>query len=171
MSRILILGNSGSGKTWLAAALAENNGSDVVNLDSVFWMPGGYNQKRSEEQVAIAIEEIKQASDWVVEGVFGALIEPLVECADMMIYLDFQWQDCYEALLSRGSESSKQLDPEAADANFQALLTWASQYEHRHNKNSREFHQRLYQSFEKDKYRLLNRNDVNQFVKDFGASI
>lgn len=44
MKRILIIGNSGSGKSWLAARLAEELTIREVNLDTIVWQPGGFNQ-------------------------------------------------------------------------------------------------------------------------------
>ncbi len=45
MKRILIIGNSGSGKSWLAARLAEQLTIREVNLDTIIWQPGGFNKK------------------------------------------------------------------------------------------------------------------------------
>jgi adenylate kinase family enzyme len=51
MKRILIIGNSGSGKSWLAAQLAERLTIREVNLDTIVWQPGGFNQKRSQHEI------------------------------------------------------------------------------------------------------------------------
>ncbi|MCG6220788.1 hypothetical protein [Vibrio diabolicus] len=47
MKKILIIGNSGSGKSWLSNQLSRKLQLQEVNLDSIVWEPGGYNQKRS----------------------------------------------------------------------------------------------------------------------------
>jgi len=35
--KAIIIGNSGSGKTWLAAQLAVHCGAPVAHLDEIFW--------------------------------------------------------------------------------------------------------------------------------------
>ncbi|MBE3803320.1 AAA family ATPase, partial [Vibrio parahaemolyticus] len=47
MKKILIIGNSGSGKSWLSKQLSRKLQLQEVNLDSIVWESGGYNQKRS----------------------------------------------------------------------------------------------------------------------------
>lgn len=44
MKRTVIIGNSGSGKTFLARALAAGSGIPVIHLDEIFWQPGGFNR-------------------------------------------------------------------------------------------------------------------------------
>ncbi|MBS9940334.1 AAA family ATPase, partial [Vibrio alginolyticus] len=99
-----------------------------VNLDSIVWEPGGYNQKRSTGAIENEIASIKSQCNWVVEGVFGALAEQLIFSADMLLFLDLEWSECKSSLYARGSESSKQLNEEQAEKNFRELLKWASEY-------------------------------------------
>jgi adenylate kinase family enzyme len=56
---MIIVGNSGSGKTWLAKKLAKVEGCQVIHLDNIFWEPGGFDRKRSPEEVAKMIGESK----------------------------------------------------------------------------------------------------------------
>ncbi len=168
MKRVLIIGNSGSGKSWLSSHLSSLLRVKEVNLDSVVWEPGGYNQKRSQESIDSELDKLSSESSWVVEGVFGALAEKLVSSAEMLIFLDMDWLLCQESLLLRGSESSKQLDSELAEKNFQALLNWASEYDSRTSKSSHEYHNQLYADFKGDKLRFSTREEVNAFI--FSAS-
>ncbi len=82
MKRILIIGNSGSGKSWLAARLAERLTIREVNLDTIVWQPGGFNQKRLQHEIDHAIQTLAQEPSWAVEGVFGALAKQLLDAAD-----------------------------------------------------------------------------------------
>ncbi len=107
MKRILIIGNSGSGKGWLAARLAEGLTIREVNLDTIVWQKGGFNQKRPQHEIDHAIQTLAQEPSWVVEGVFGALAEQLLDAADTLLFLDLDWSVCRDSLLSRGSQSSK----------------------------------------------------------------
>lgn len=166
MNRIVIFGNSGSGKTWLASELS-NSTKACYSLDNIFWESGGYNKKNSDSEISKEIQAIKNKSQWVVEGVFGHLLTELITLADVIIFLNISWIDCKAALLSRGSESSKQLDKVKAESNFQNLLEWASNYYNRDTKASLVFHEYLYDQSDKVKYKLASRKQVNSFVKKY----
>ncbi len=166
MKKILIIGNSGSGKSWLSKQLSRKLQLQEVNLDSIVWESGGYNQKRSTGAIENEIANIKSQCNWVVEGVFGALAEQLIFSADMLLFLDLEWSECESSLYARGSESSKQLNEEQAEKNFRELLKWASEYSVRESKSSRQFHQQLFRDFHGTKVRFTTRSQVNEFVAE-----
>ncbi|UXI02376.1 AAA family ATPase [Photobacterium sp. TY1-4] len=171
MNKILIIGNSGSGKSWLSVRLSNQLQYPEVNLDAVVWEPGGFHQKRPQEVIDGELTRLSQETHWVVEGVFGALAEQLIDSADTLLFLDMDWELCEQSLLSRGSESSKQLDQGLAEKNFQDLLVWASAYYHRQSKNSRTFHHRLYAEFGGRKRHFTRREDVVVFLNTDVAAL
>ncbi|ELC7279550.1 AAA family ATPase [Aeromonas veronii] len=164
MQRILIIGNSGSGKSWLAARLAKQLTIREINLDTIVWQPGGFNQKRPQHEIDHTIQTLAQEPSWVVEGVFGALAEQLLDAANTLLFLDLDWSVCRDSLLSRGSQSSKQRDVVAAEKNFQQLLVWASEYGQRAGKSSRHFHSELFDRFPNDKHHFTTREAVNSYL-------
>ena len=163
MDRIVIIGNSGSGKTYLALELGKHTTIPVIHLDKLFWEPGGFNIKRPKNVVMEDIDRLKQNSQWIVEGVFGELAERFLEKADSLIWLDMDWEYCRSNLLRRGSESSKQLDSETAEINFQKLLVWASEYWARDDLRSHSGHQKLFYTFQGRKWALRSRIEVEAF--------
>lgn len=169
MKRILIIDNSGSGKSWLAAQLAERLNIREVNLDTIVWQPGGFNQKQPQHEIDLAIEALAQEPSWVVEGVFGALAEQLLDAADTLLFLDLDWSVCRESLISRGSESAKQRDAMAAEDNFHKLLVWASEYGQRVSKSSRQLHRELFERCQSDKRRFTTRAEVNSYLTQLTA--
>ena len=90
--KTIIIGNSGSGKTWLARCLASKSETPIVHLDDLFWEPGGFEKKRSPEQVDRMIEANKRTASWIVEGVFGELAERYYTHAKLLIWLDIEWE-------------------------------------------------------------------------------
>jgi hypothetical protein len=105
-----------------------------------------------------------------VEGVFGRLIDKLIPFADALIYTDLPWVECRNNLMNRGSESSRQLDPVKAEENFEALLEWASAYETRDGKASKEYHCLLFKSFVGDKCRIHNREELDRLLSKISDS-
>ena len=103
--KAIIIGNSGSGETWLATHWAAHTGVPVVHLDEIFWQPPGFNEKRSRTVVNQLIADSKQHPSWIVEGVFGELAEKYMDPANVFLWLDVDWPTCRERLLARGSES------------------------------------------------------------------
>jgi adenylate kinase family enzyme len=165
MNKIIIIGNSGSGKTWLGKRLASVLGISHISLDNIFWDPGGYNRKRNDFDVEADIKRIQSSESWIAEGVFGHLIEPLTALAETLIYINLSWGECRNNLLDRGSESSRQLDPRKAEENFQSLLEWASEYETRDSKASKRYHNFLFESFSGQKHIVSNRDEVDQLIE------
>lgn len=163
--RIVIIGNSGSGKSYLARRLGAGLKNPVVHLDSIFWLPGGFNEKRAAPVVDQMIEHHRSEPEWIVEGVFGELAGRFLDLADLLIWLDLPWSLCEASLRARGSESSKQRDPTAAEENFQKLILWSSEYWIRTSPSSHLGHQILYDSFERAKFRFENRSDVDALAE------
>ncbi len=147
MERIVIIGNSGSGKSYLARRLSDYFGYPLVHLDALFWEPGGFNRKRPKDVVYAEIATLAQRKNWIVEGVFGELAEMFMVNADQLIWLDLDQAACLTSLRQRGSESSEQLDQASAEANFQKLLTWAAAYWQRDDLRSQLGHARLFAQF------------------------
>ena len=164
MKRIIIIGNSGSGKSYLARSLSDQFGYPLIHLDALFWEPGGFNLKRPEEIVYAEIARLVQGERWIVEGVFGELAKEFFIRVDCLIWLDLDRESCLNSLAQRGSESSKQLDKESAEENFKKLVQWASAYWEREGPRSWQGHQLLFEEFRAEKLRLNSRETVNDFI-------
>ena len=165
--RILIIGNSGSGKSWLADNVATFYQIPETNLDTLVWQPGGFSQKRPQHEVDALLAPFATQPCWVVEGVYGALAEQLAPFADTLIWLDIEWEVCKQSLISRGFKHQYYEDDERAQANFNALLCWAAEYHTRASKSAYAFHLQLFEQFTQRKYRLRSRQAVNDFVAAF----
>jgi adenylate kinase family enzyme len=165
LMRTVIIGNSGSGKSRLARSLSEFYSLPIINLDRLFWMPGGFNEKRSKDEVSREVELKQKENSWIVEGVFGELAELFLPRTQTLIYLDMDWDACESGLKSRGSESSRQMDPIKAEENFSKLLLWAEQYWTRTDLRSHVGHLRLFSDFAGNKFKFTSRAEVDEFLK------
>jgi len=163
--RIVIIGNSGSGKTQLAGALAECLDSTVIHLDHVYWEPGGFDRKRCAEEVERLIAESVNTPDWIAEGVFGELAGRYLEFADVLVWLDVDWDLCKARLERRGSESKKHLGRPQSEEGLRKLIEWASMYYDRDDMRSRSGHKRLHDEFKGIRHRYTTPDDVELLIK------
>ncbi len=85
---ISVVGDSCSGKTTLAAALAERLGLRHVELDSLSWQP---NWTPTPDDVFLEhVHEAVAQSGWVIDGNYGRIVRPITwAAADTVVWLDF----------------------------------------------------------------------------------
>jgi adenylate kinase family enzyme len=84
--RISVVGNSGSGKTTVAAALAAALGVPHLELDSVFHQPGWV--PLPEEEFRRRVAEFVAAGRWVTDGNYSAVQDLIWARADTVVWLD-----------------------------------------------------------------------------------
>ncbi len=158
-SRIVILGNSGAGKTTLAAAIAGIAGSPPVALDDIYWVNQAGLQKRVEPVAKQMTAEIAATPQWVIEGVFGWLAEVALPRATGLIWLRLPWADCKAGLEARGPQYSP--SPEE----YAALLVWAGNYGNRQTPSSEAGHRKIFDAFSGAKVALTSRVEVAAWLK------
>jgi adenylate kinase family enzyme len=73
LSRSIVVGNSGSGKTTFARELAAKLNQPYVELDVLHWLPGW--RERPREVFASLIEQATAGDRWVVDGNYGKMRE------------------------------------------------------------------------------------------------
>lgn len=86
--RIFVIGGPGTGKTTFANEIGERTGLPVHHLDDVARVGGGTGPERTPEQRAESVAEILATGRWIAEGVHIGWTEPLMEAADLIVWLD-----------------------------------------------------------------------------------
>ena len=88
--KIHIIGCSGSGKTYLANALAKKHNIPHFDLDDIQWDNNaeGYGSKRPLEERNALLQEILNNNEWVIEGVYYAWVQQSFDDADIIYVLD-----------------------------------------------------------------------------------
>jgi adenylate kinase family enzyme len=162
--RSIIVGNSGSGKTWLATRLGERSGAHVVHLDDIFWEPGGFEQKRSPDEVARLIDAHRAETNWIVEGVYGDLAGEFIPDADVLLWLDFPWSACRRRIESRASAGDTYMGRKPTERSLRDLLNWAEAYYSRGGWCSLAAHLALFNNFSRRRYRLRTAKDVRDYL-------
>jgi adenylate kinase family enzyme len=86
MRRISVVGNSGSGKTTVAQAIAAALGAQHLELDAVFHRPDW--QPLDTEEFRRIVSEFTDGDDWVVDGNYSAVRDIVWSRADTVIWMD-----------------------------------------------------------------------------------
>lgn len=162
--RIIIIGNSGSGKTWLGNILSHRKEIPLFHMDAIRWDNNGYEIRRSLTDINKDLEAIKKKDQWILEGVFGKMAQGCLPFSTKLIWLDLPWEDCKQNLLFRGPQFDDFLNPLEKEEALTQLIKWASEHESRNDANSWNFFKGLYNDFTNEKYYLQSRKEIADFL-------
>lgn len=164
MKKILIFGNSSSGKSTLAKELCDTEGLAHLDLDSCAWQPTDPPKRRPISESDIEITRFIDSNDgWVIEGCYTDLLERTLPFSTEIIFMNLPVEACIRNAKARPWEPHKYESKEAQDANLQMLVDWISQYDTRTDTFSAHAHRALYESFQGKKTMYIDneRNNSN----------
>lgn len=158
MPRIVIFGNSGSGKSTYAKAQAARLGCPHLDLDTLAWLPDVSPPTRRPigDSRAELLAFTNSSDDWVVEGCYADLIEIALPRATEVVYLNPGTDTCIANARRRPWEPHKYASPEQQDANLPMLIEWIQAYDDRSDTFSARAHRRLYDGFTGAKREFLS---------------
>jgi len=82
----MIVGQPGSGKSWLAVQVGRRLGLPVHHMDHIHWLPGWVERGRAEKERLCGAIEAGEA--WVFEGNFTPTVANRIARADQVVWLD-----------------------------------------------------------------------------------
>lgn len=99
MQRVVVVGTSGSGKTTVAAKIAETLGLKHIELDAIHWQENWTELPDDEfrEQVAKAI----RVDGWVADGNYKPVRDLLWRRADTLVWLDLSFRVVFWRVMKR----------------------------------------------------------------------
>jgi adenylate kinase family enzyme len=157
--RILIIGNSGAGKSALAERLGARLALPVIELDLLHWENDGAGPKRDEAAAIALAQEAAAGPRWIIEGVYGWLAEAIMARATTLVWLDLPWDACRAGLLARGPRRGGSAQDEAE------LHAWAEAYWTRQTPSSHAGHARIFDTYGGVKQRLTSRDAIDAFLR------
>ena len=85
--KILVIGNSASGKTTLSKELAQRIGLQHIHLDELFWSENW--QPKDKEIFRHLVSKSIETSSWIVDGNYGSARDILWTQANYVIWLNY----------------------------------------------------------------------------------
>lgn len=114
ITRIMIVGGPGSGKTWLAHRLGRRYELPVHSVDDEVWDQHG--TLRAPDEIDARVRRLSAQDKWIIEGGNSRTYADRVQQADVIIRLAPPiWQRLYRVLLRDGLRIK--------------LLTWTLRYD------------------------------------------
>lgn len=157
MRKLLIFGNSASGKSTLAKRLAKTEKLAHLDLDLLAWLPTTPPTRTPLLESKLAIELfIQQHESWVIEGCYSDLLTIAQSASTEIIFMNLCIDDCIVNAKNRPWEPHKYDSKAAQDANLAMLVEWISQYELRDDTFSKSAHLGFYQNYAGIKKMLTN---------------
>jgi adenylate kinase family enzyme len=146
MYRILIFGNSGSGKSTMARRLSATLGIPHLDLDQLAWSSAGVRRPHA-DSAGLLDEFLAEHEGWIAEGCYGDLIELLLPHATEVRFLNPGTEACVANCERRPWEPEKYGSAEEQNANLDFLLEWVRQYGTRSDEYSLARHRELFDGF------------------------
>ncbi len=156
LRKILIFGNSASGKSTLAKQFAASQQLAHLDLDLLAWLPTSPPTRKPLAESTQAIELfMEQNSRWVIEGCYTDLLTIAEAESTEIIFMNLSVDDCMANAKKRPWEPHKYKTKAEQDANLLMLLDWISQYENRGDTFSKAAHLEFYQGFKGTKQEFI----------------
>ncbi len=99
MQRVVVVGTSGSGKTTVAARIAEELGLHHIELDAIHWLPN-WTELPDEEFKTQVAQEIT-VDGWVADGNYKHVRDLLWREADTLVWLDLPFRVVFWRVVKR----------------------------------------------------------------------
>jgi adenylate kinase family enzyme len=154
--KTIVFGNSGSGKSTYARALAVRHGISHLDLDSIVWEPGKIAVQRPKGAIEASLRDFLDGNlSWVMEGCYGELVQMASSCCTQLVFLNPGLEVCLANNRNRSWEPQKYTSRERQDSMLATLQAWVAAYYQRDDHWSYNAHRRLFEAFDGSKVEYL----------------
>jgi adenylate kinase family enzyme len=124
-NRIIIVGNSGSGKSFLSNELSTITGLPLIHLDVEYWRPNW--EKTPKEEWVKKQTGFVSKEKWIIDGNYNSTMELRYKAADIIIFLDINRFICIVSAFKRHGTKRTDLPQyleEKLDFEFLQFCKW-----------------------------------------------
>lgn len=99
MSRILVIGSPGAGKSVFSRRLAEITGLPLTHIDNLYWNEKGEHLERA--ALVERLDPILKGNEWIIDGNYSATFAYRLSFATAVILLDVDFETCRQGITDR----------------------------------------------------------------------
>lgn len=155
--KILVYGNSGSGKSTYAKTMSARHGLAHLDLDSIVWEPGKIAVPRRHEDVSASLHAFILSEDgWIIEGCYGDLVEAASQHCTELVFLNPGRDACLANNLQRPWEPHKYASIDEQNSMLAKLQAWVAAYYTRDDQWSYSAHRRIFDEYAGSKVEHLS---------------
>jgi adenylate kinase family enzyme len=144
--KVILLGNAGAGKSTLSRLMIAKQPAARLSLDEVAFS-GGAERRPLQDSIEEVKHWISGRSNWIIEGCYVDIVEPVLVYCDELIFLNPGVDACVAHCRSRPWEPEKFSSRQEQDDNLDNLIQWVRSYETRADEYGLPRHRALYESF------------------------
>lgn len=164
MKRILIIGNSGAGKSTFAVKLAKKLNLPLIHLDKI--RHTGNWQTVSKEEFNRILQTELEKPEWIIDGNYRRTIPHRLKYCDTVFYLDFPAITCLYGVFTRLIKYRGKTRPDMG-GNCPERFDWEfTKYVINYNKNYRKENYEMFNNA--DGVELIvfkSRKDIKKYLK------
>ncbi len=168
MKRVLLIGNSGSGKSTFAKALAKKTDLPLIHIDKIYLQDNWTNMDKDEFDKILQAELEKP--EWIIDGNYNRTIPYRLKYCDTVFYLDFPVLTCFISATKRTIQNyGKTRDdvhsncPEKFDKDKMLLYKNILGYNIKHRKK---YYEMLNNAENVNVVIFKNRKEVNEYIRE-----
>jgi len=99
LSRVVVIGSTGAGKSTFGSSLATRLGSPFIELDALHWLPGWTPEEP--ERLRLKVDRATAAPRWVLAGGYSVIRDISWGRATMIVWLDYSFPRILGRLTTR----------------------------------------------------------------------
>ena len=146
--KVLVFGNSGSGKSSYSRSLAARHELPYLDLDSIVWERDRIAVQRAPSDISASLQAfISGHATWVIEGCYGELVEAASAHCTRLVFLNPGIDACLANNARRPWEPHKYASLEQQNSMLANLQAWVAGYYERDDAWSYKCHRRVFDEF------------------------
>lgn len=168
------MGCWGSGKTYLSRGIEKRLSTPLLSLDQILFRREGGGQGRGKlvlrdraETRALLSNFIEERA-WVVEGVYGKLIEQTFCREPMLLWIHRSEEECLQGLEVRGEQMKAQYNRDLSPQQRDKMVARIQSYRSREDHLGYAFHRELYDGYRGEKWHLKSAEEMQSFLQGVG---